>query len=137
MRGIEKMAKEENLKPVTERSKAEAREISRKGGIKSGEARRAKKTMREMLKYLLEQDIQNSKGEKKTTLEAVMVAQLKQALKGDTKAATFIRDTIGEKPLDKQEITGKNGEPLAVKKVFVTPDEVDKVQKHIKDIIND
>lgn len=131
------MAKEENLKPVTERSKAEAREISRKGGIKSGEARRAKKTMREMLKYLLEQDIQNSKGEKKTTLEAVMVAQLKQALKGDTKAATFIRDTIGEKPLDKQEITGKNGEPLAVKKVFVTPDEVDKVQKHIKDIIND
>lgn len=131
------MAKEENLKPVTQRSKAEAREISRKGGIKSGEARRAKKTMREMLKYLLEQDIQNSKGEKKTTLEAVMVAQLKQALKGDTKAATFIRDTIGEKPLDKQEITGKNGEPLAVKKVFVTPDEVDKVQKHIKDIIND
>lgn len=131
------MAKEENLKPVTERSKAEAREISRKGGIKSGEARRAKKTMREMLKYLLEQDITNKAGEKKTTLEAVMVAQLKQALKGDTKAATFIRDTIGEKPLDKQEITGKNGEPLAVKKVFVTPDEVDKVQKHIKDIIND
>lgn len=131
------MAKEENLKPVTQRSKAEAREISRKGGIKSGEARRAKKTMREMLKYLLEQDITNKAGEKKTTLEAVMVAQLKQALKGDTKAATFIRDTIGEKPLDKQEITGKNGEPLAVKKVFVTPDEVDKVQKHIKDIIND
>lgn len=131
------MAKVENLKPVTQRSKAEAREISRKGGIKSGEARRAKKTMREMLKYLLEQDITNKAGEKKTTLEAVMVAQLKQALKGDTKAATFIRDTIGEKPLDKQEITGKNGEPLAVKKVFVTPDEVDKVQKHIKDIIND
>lgn len=94
------MAKEENLKPVTQRSKAEAREISRKGGIKSGEARRAKKTMREMLKYLLEQDITNKAGEKKSTLEAIMVAQLKQALKGDTKAVSFIRDTIGEKPID-------------------------------------
>lgn len=126
------MANEKNLKKL---SPSEAREYGSKGGKASVIARQAKKTMREMLKYLLEQDIQNTKGEKKSTLEAVMVAQLKQALKGDTKAATFIRDTIGEKPLDKQEITGKNGEPLAVKKVFVTPDEVDAAQKHIKDII--
>ena len=31
----------ENLKPVTKRSKEEAREISKKGGIRSGEVRRA------------------------------------------------------------------------------------------------
>lgn len=131
------MANEQNLIPTNKLTESERRKLAQKAGKASGKARAERKTMREMLKYLLEQDIQNSKGEKKTTLEAVMVAQLKQALKGDTKAATFIRDTIGEKPLDKQEITGKNGEPLAVKKVFVTPDEVDKVQKHIKAIIND
>lgn len=131
------MANEQNLIPTNKLTESERRKLAQKAGKASGKARAERKTMREMLKYLLEQDITNKAGEKKTTLEAVMVAQLKQALKGDTKAATFIRDTIGEKPLDKQEITGKNGEPLAVKKVFVTPDEVDKVQKHIKDIIND
>lgn len=136
MRGIKNnMANEKNLKPFDTLTEEQQREIRSKGGKASVKAKKERKTMREMLKYLLEQDIQNTKGEKKSTLEAVMVAQLKQALKGDTKAATFIRDTIGEKPLDKQEITGKNGEPLAVKKVFVTPDEVDAAQKHIKDII--
>lgn len=136
MRGIKNnMANEKNLIPTNRLTESERRKLAQKAGKASGKARAERKTMREMLKYLLEQDIQNTKGEKKSTLEAVMVAQLKQALKGDTKAATFIRDTIGEKPLDKQEITGKNGEPLAVKKVFVTPDEVDAAQKHIKDII--
>ena len=36
------MANEQNLIPVTKRTKSEAREISKKGGIKSGEARRKK-----------------------------------------------------------------------------------------------
>lgn len=91
------MANEKNLKKL---SPSEAREYGSKGGKASVIARQAKKTMREMLKYLLEQDITNKKGEKKSTLEAIMVAQLKQALLGDTKAVTFIRDTIGEKPID-------------------------------------
>lgn len=37
--------------------------------------------------------------------------------------------------VSKQEITGKNGEPLSVKKIFVTPDEVKEAEKHIQDII--
>lgn len=90
------MAGKENLKPV--RSKEEARERGSKGGKKSGEKRRELKTMREMLNYLLTKEIENKKGEKATTLEAVMVAQIKEALKGNTRAAQFIRDTIGEMP---------------------------------------
>jgi hypothetical protein len=101
------MAGKENLKPV--RSKEEARERGSKGGKKSGEKRRELKTMREMLNYLLTKEIENKKGEKATTLEAVMVAQIKEALKGNTRAVQFIRDTIGEMPVTKQEIEGVSG----------------------------
>lgn len=104
------MANNENLKPpINERSTSEQREICQKGGIKSGEARRAKKTMREMLNYLLEKEITNRSGEKATTQEAITVSLINQALKGNVKAWEVIRDTIGEKPeqnikLDSSEI---------------------------------
>ena len=98
------MANNENLKPV--RTKKEARERGQNGGIKTGEARRAKKTMREMLSYLLEKEIANKQGEKASTQEAITVALIKQALSGNVKAFEVIRDTIGEKPTDKQELSG-------------------------------
>lgn len=90
------MANNENLKPI--RSESEAREKGTNGGIKSGEARRAKKTMKQMLDYLLEKEISNSKGEKASTQEAICVAMINQALKGNVKAWSEIRDTIGEMP---------------------------------------
>ena len=93
-----KNPKKENLKSNSERTPNERKKLARKAGIKSGEARRAKKTMQEMLKYLLEQELTNAKGEKATTLEVIMTAQIKEAAKGNTKAAQFIRDTIGEAP---------------------------------------
>jgi hypothetical protein len=39
-----------------------------------------------------------------TTQDAVIAAMLKASGEGDTKAAVFIRDTVGEKPVDKKEI---------------------------------
>ena len=93
------MANNENLKPV--RTKSEARKRGANGGKKSGEVRRQKKTMREMLDYLLQQDITNKQGETKNTLEVMMTAQIKEAIKGNTKAAQFVRDTIGEMPTQK------------------------------------
>lgn len=98
------MANNENLKPI--RSESEAREKGTNGGIKSGEARRAKKTMKEMLDYLLKKEINNKQGEKVNTQEAITLALLKQALNGNVKAYEVIRDTIGEKPKEKQELTG-------------------------------
>lgn len=91
-----------NLKPI--QSKEEAREKGKKGGIKSGEVRRVKKTMREMLDYLLDKEITNGKGEKVTTKEAAAVALIKKAVQGDVRAFEVIRDTIGEKPADKHDI---------------------------------
>lgn len=125
---------QENLKPV--RSKEEARERGKNGGIKSGEARRAKKTMKEMLDYLLEKEIANSKtGESVTYREAILTSCIKKAIKGDVKAAQFVRDTAGEAPINKTEVTGKDGAPL-VQKVFVTENEKIEIDNKIDDIIN-
>ena len=64
-----------------------------------------KKTMREMLDYLLEKELTNKNGEKATTLEAMMTAMIKQGLNGNVKAVEFIRDTTGQKPTEKVEAT--------------------------------
>lgn len=94
-----KNPKQENLQPFNERTEKEQRKICSKGGKKSGEVRRAKKTMREMLNYLLEKEITNRSGEKATTQEAITVSLINQALKGNVKAWEVIRDTIGEMPV--------------------------------------
>lgn len=67
-------------------------------GKAKSEGWKKRSTMQEMLKYLLSADITNNKGETKNTLEVMMTAQIKEAIKGNTKAAQFIRDTIGEQP---------------------------------------
>lgn len=86
----------ENLKPVTKRTKNEAREISKKGGIKSGESRRERKKLKEELLLLLSENNNNRK---------MSLAILKKALKGNIKAFEIIRDTIGEKPKEQIENT--------------------------------
>lgn len=75
-------------------------EEQRKGGIASGESRKARKTFKEELVALLSKDNNNEK---------LSIAILKKALEGDIQAFNTIRDTIGEKPIEKseQEIVNK------------------------------
>ena len=105
---------EKNLKPINERTKNEQRKIQRKGGIKSGEVRRARKALKDELIYLL------SLGD---TQEKLSIALINKALNGDVKAFETIRDTIGEKPIDKQEIEQKEYKPP----VIVVANEKDKM----------
>lgn len=88
------MANEQNLKPV--RSKKEARERGKKGGIASGKARQARKTLKEELLLLLEQEKMQ---------ETISLALIQEAISGQNRTRAFevIRDTIGEKPTDKIE----------------------------------
>jgi len=90
----------ENLIPFNELTEEEQRKIAQKGGQASVESRRAKKTMKEMLDYLLDKQIKTNKGDM-STLEAIMVSMIAKASKGDVRATEFIRDTIGQKPSDK------------------------------------
>ena len=114
----------ENLKSLADRTKEEQREIARKGGIKSGEVRRARKTLKEELLLLL------SKGD---TQEKMSLSMIAKALNGDVKAFEVIRDTIGEKPVEKID----NVNPQ-VQKIFITKaDEKeanDKIDEFIKNL---
>lgn len=99
------MAKrEDNLKPFTSKqSREEAVKNGTKGGIASGEARRKKRDLRLAIEMLLETDIKGKDGEIKSGAEAIAIAQFKKALKGDTKAFEVLRDTAGQKPVEKVE----------------------------------
>ena len=93
------------------------RENGRKGGIASGEAKRAKKAMKERLEILLDMNLKSGrgadietiknfaelKGKNITVQDALMIAQIQKALKGDTNAAVFVRDTAGQNPTQKVE----------------------------------
>ena len=98
----------ENLKTPTAE---EAREKGAKGGRASVEARRRKKTMREVYESLRTLEVvpshtealQEMLQEKLPTVtvdEAIMLAMIAKAERGGVKAAQFIRDTAGEKPTD-------------------------------------
>lgn len=89
------MANEQNLKPRTNLSKEEAKRMGSKGGKKSAEVRRARKTFNNSLVEALE---------KNGTQDKIVKAIIHEAKSGNIKAFEVIRDTIGEKP--KQEIGG-------------------------------
>ena len=90
----------------------EARENGRKGGLKSAEVRAARKTLREELLALLTQDITDKNGRQMKTQTAISASMIKQALSGSTKAYEIIRDTIGEKPIDKVMISEVDPETI-------------------------
>ena len=85
----------DNLVPNEARTPEERRENARKAGVASGDARRAKKTMREVLEILLETVDKDSD---KTNIEVMMASAVRKAMNGDLKAMEFVRDTSGQKP---------------------------------------
>lgn len=87
-----------NLKPVTERTKDEARAISSKGGKASGIARRKKADLKKAFEILLSLDVTDSKIKKQLeemgmagNNEALLAfATFQQAVKGNQKATENI-----------------------------------------------
>ena len=101
------------------RTEEEQKEIAKKGGQASGQTRRKRKTFREVFTTLLPMDINSDKiteiadvikdiNPQMTAEQAIAMAQIYKAIKGDTHAAEFVRDTVGDKPKEeiKQTITG-------------------------------
>ena len=85
---------QENLIPFDKMTEEQQRKIARQGGIASQKKRKERKALKEELLILL------AKG---NTQKKISLALIQQALDGNTKAFEVIRDTIGEKPVDKLE----------------------------------
>ena len=95
------MANNENLRPFGTLTESEQREISQKGGRASGEARQAKKSLREAMQVLMDADLTGKDGKTMTGTEAMAAKAFQAALKGDWKAWELVRDTAGQKPVEK------------------------------------
>ena len=87
----------QNMRPMNKLTKEEQKKIARAGGKASGESRRRRKSLKEeLLAILSDGDVQKK----------ISLALVKEATDGNnagsvTKAFETIRDTIGEKPVDK------------------------------------
>lgn len=97
------MPNEENLKngvATQFKSGDEAVENGRKGGIASGESKRRRKTLKEELLLMLEDE---------TIQQSITSALIREAIEGNNAGSVrgafeTIRDTIGEKPTEKVEM---------------------------------
>ena len=92
------MANEKNLKPCEHKL---TEEEAKKGGKRSGEVRAARRDLRKALEALLDKEIKAKDGTLLSGAEAIALKQMEKALKGDTKAFEVVRDTAGQKPVEK------------------------------------
>lgn len=123
------MANAKNLRMNSERTPKERKELARKAGIKSGEARQKKATFRKILESMLY--IEDAEG--LTPAEKICMEVINSAINGNLKAFVLIRDTIGEAPTTKNEVTCKDN---GSKTVYVTPEQQMATIKHIKAVLD-
>ena len=99
------MANYENIKDAnSNRTPSERRELAKYAGMASGKARRKKANFNKTLNKLLTTEIDNEEWEPvleslglECTLEsAMLLAQIKEAMNGNTKAAYFVAQYAGQ-----------------------------------------
>ena len=103
-----------NAEATQFRSGEEAVKNGRKGGIASGQARRRKKALTDTISELFSMPIKDGKlselekiksitsikGENVTVQEAIVLAQIQKALKGDSRSARLLIDLFENKTTD-------------------------------------
>ena len=109
-----------NLQPLNGKDPEREREVRQKGAAAGREIQKKRKALRDIMDVLLalpagnelfESDITEAAkvlamehGETLTAYDAVSLAQIAKAAKGDTEAARWVRDSAGDKPTEKQQI---------------------------------
>lgn len=106
-----------NLQPLNGQNPEREKEVRQKGAAAGREIQRKRKALRDIMDALLalpagnelfESDITEAAkelakehGETLTAYDAVGLAQIAKAAKGDTEAARWVRDSAGDKPVEK------------------------------------
>lgn len=129
------MEKKRNTKGLVqnqERTPSERRESAQKAGFASGEARKKRKALKELMEIALQMEEQNEgyrsmmkkAGWKDMDQMSVITQGLIQRAKtGDVQAYNAIRDIIGEKPAEKMEVSGDQQMNLTVTCITKSPDD--------------
>lgn len=114
----------QNLVKNEDRTPEERRRNARKAGKASAEARRRKRDMRETFRDLLDMPLKEGDLDEVTALaganrknvtvgEAIALIMANKAIKGDVKAAEFVRDTSGQRPTSSVQVTAESKEASA------------------------
>ena len=94
----------------------QARKNGAAGGYASQAAQRKKKLLRDHLIELMEMKnplILDENGEPQTNAAIMAIKAIDEALKGDWKAWELVRDTAGQKPIERMVIADVDAETLA------------------------
>lgn len=146
------MAGYENIRDANEkRTPEERRELAKKAGKASGQARRRKADFRKTLNLLLTAEIDNeewkpvleSLGIECTLESALLMAQIKMALAGDTQAAKFVAQYSGQSARAEEDLENKKADTELIKarKEAITGenendealDRLDQILKEVRD----
>ena len=117
-----------------ERTPSERRESAIKAGIASGDARRKKKALKEMMELALQMEEQNEgyrsrmlkagwEPENMTQMTVITQGLIQKAKAGDVQAYNAIRDIIGEKPAEKMDLGGSMQSELRIKHITCNPND--------------
>ena len=87
---------EQNLKPNSERTPSERKQLASKAGKASGRARREKRTIKQLLEIALSLKVTNKKGETASRKEVIAIQLVNRAASGDLKAIDLLTKLIGE-----------------------------------------
>ena len=146
------MAGYENIRDANDkRTPEERRELAKKAGKASGQARRRKADFRKTLNLLLTAEIDNeewkpvleSLGVECTLESALLMAQIKMALAGDTQAAKFVAQYSGQSARAEEDLENKKAdtELIRARKEAITGenendealDRLDQILKEVRD----
>lgn len=146
------MAGYENIRDANNnRTPEERRELAKIAGQASGQARRRKANFQKTLNLLLTAEIDNeewkpvleSLGVECTLESALLMAQIKAALSGDTQAAKFVAQYSGQSNRTEEDLENKKAETELIKarKESITGenenndalDRLDQILKEVRD----
>lgn len=146
------MAGYENIRDAnSKRTPEERRDLAKKAGRASGKARRRKANFQKTLNLLLTAEIDNeewkpvleSLGVECTLESALLMAQIKAALDGDTQAAKFVAQYSGQSNRTEEDLENKKAETELIKarKESITGenenndalDRLDQILKEVRD----
>ncbi len=146
------MAGYENIRDAnSRRTPEERRELAKKAGQASGKARRRKANFQKTLNMLLTAKIDSeewapileSLGVECTLESALLMAQIKMALEGDTQAAKFVAQYSGQSGRAEEDLENKKAETelIRARKEAITGenendealDRLDQILKEVRD----
>jgi hypothetical protein len=128
----------QNLKPIDSHGPERAREIRQMGARAANEARKRNKNLKDAFRAMQEVEIPTKSGDTTTASDAIALAVMQKAVKGDMKAIEFLWEALYGKT-QKVDVTSSDGSmsPATVNLGDRSPEELMAFFKTLKGKVQD